>query len=1020
MKPHALTTATLLASALSVALAAAASPPSPVKPAPTSQHPLLVARDAQTPIQVQSVAVTTEVDGGLARTRIEMTFHNPNSRRLEGELQFPLQPGQQVSGFALDVDGHMRAAVPVEKAKGQEVFEAVERRGIDPGLLEQTAGNQFRLRIYPIPANGERHVRIDIDQSLDRVGGSRQLRLPLDFASGVGRFQVHVIARGQGTPEVVGGFGDALFARDGDGWTATVDGDSVAARKGLALAFAASSTPQVFVQDVDGQRYFHAEVPVPGAATPRTLPHVVGLLWDSSASARDRDVAGELAVLERYFAAVRNAQVRLTRLRDVPEATRSFVVRNGDWSALKKELQATVYDGASALADWTPEADVQDYLLVSDGFSNYGTGREMPALSARQRLYALDSAGAHADAARLRAWADARGGRLVAWQGNMGVAGAARALLLDGPRLATVESQGASAVVAASRDPESGYLRIAGKLDGPQATITLHLDDHGREYKVSIRVAGGTPTGTQVAALWAGYRIAALESEPDLHQAEIHRLGSDFGLVTSQTSLIVLENPADYVRYDIAPPRELRAQVANLVAAGTAAQASAKRRQIDDVAREFAAKLAWWEKPWPKGAPPQAEFAKKAEGGRERSADGQARGLMAHAVMSPPPPPRSAPMPMPIAANAAPAMEAPRPMAAAPRSVDSVTATGSRVRRVDQETASPVLVLDRKANPLTVGSIVDEEEAKSGATNPDIGIAMHAWRTDAPYARRLHAAPASQAYAIYLDERGSHGDSSAFYLDVADVLVERGQRDLALRVLSNLAEMNLENRQLLRVLGYRLLEAHRAAQAVRVFEHVSRLAPNEPQSWRDLGLAQEADGHDQEAIDDLYKVVSGTWDGRFPSIDLIALDEMDAIIARAKRPLDTHAIDPRLLRNLPLDLRVVLGWDSDDTDIDLWVTDPNGEKTYYGSPNSYQGGWLSHDCTQGYGPEEFILRHAKPGKYKVEANFFGDHSQLITGPTTVQLHLFTGFGTPRQKDQSVAMRLKDAKDTVLVGEFDVK
>ena len=238
-------------------------------------------------------------------------------------------------------------------------------------------------------------------------------------------------------------------------------------------------------------------------------------------------------------------------------------------------------------------------------------------------------------------------------------------------------------------------------------------------------------------------------------------------------------------------------------------------------------------------------------------------------------------------------------------------------------------------------------------------------------------------------------------------------------MLSNLAEMNLENRQVLRVLGYRLMQANANALAVPVFEHVSRLAEDEPQSWRDLGLAYASAGREQDAIDSLYRVVTGTWDSRFPSVELIALGELNAIVARAQKSLDTHAIDRRLLRNLPMDLRVVLSWDSDDTDIDLWVTDPNGEKTFYSSPHSYQGGWLSHDCTGGYGPEEFILRNAKLGKYKVEANFFGDHEQLVTGPTTLQLHLFTGFGTPKQKDQVVTMRLMDSKETVLVGEFEV-
>ena len=54
--------------------------------------------------------------------------------------------------------------------------------------------------------------------------------------------------------------------------------------------------------------------------------------------------------------------------------------------------------------------------------------------------------------------------------------------------------------------------------------------------------------------MWARQRIEHLEGEPTLHGAEIRRLGLGFGLVTSQTSLIVLDSVADYVRHGIEPP----------------------------------------------------------------------------------------------------------------------------------------------------------------------------------------------------------------------------------------------------------------------------------------------------------------------------------------------------------------------------------------------------------------------------------------------------------------------------------
>lgn len=308
----------------------------------------------------------------------------------------------------------------------------------------------------------------------------------------------------------------------------------------------------------------------------------------------------------------------------------------------------------------------------------------------------------------------------------------------------------------------------------------------------------------------------------------------------------------------------------------------------------------------------------------------------------------------------------------------------------------------------------------AAAATPAASIRLQPAASNAPYLRRLRESAPEAMYRIYLDERASFTHSTAFVLDVADLFFERGQTALGLRILSNLAEMDLENRQVLRILGYRLLQADAAELAVPVFEQVRTMAEEEPQSFRDLGLALDAVGRRQEAIQQLYEVVKRPWDGRFAEIEMIALAELNAIVATAPTPLDTAMVDARLLRNLPLDLRVILTWDADNSDMDLWVTDPNGEKCFYDHKLTYQGGRMSDDFTGGYGPEEFSLRTAKPGKYKVEVNYFGDRQQVVAAATTLQLKLTTRFGTAKAKSQDVTLRLKSGKETVLVGEFTVE
>jgi tetratricopeptide (TPR) repeat protein len=224
--------------------------------------------------------------------------------------------------------------------------------------------------------------------------------------------------------------------------------------------------------------------------------------------------------------------------------------------------------------------------------------------------------------------------------------------------------------------------------------------------------------------------------------------------------------------------------------------------------------------------------------------------------------------------------------------------------------------------------------------------------------------------------------------------------------------MDLENRHILRILGYRLMQANQPRLAIPILQRVLELEPNEPQSYRDLALAQAADQQWQKAIDNLNEVVVRPWHGRFPEIELTALDELNAIAATADTSVDTGRVDSRLLRNLPVDLRVAMSWDADNTDIDLWVIDPNGEKAYYDNRITYQGGRISQEYTGGYGPETFSLKHAKPGKYKVEANFYGHSQQIVAGATTLQLKLTTRFGTQEAKKQVVTMRLTGRSELV--------
>lgn len=946
----------------------------------TAPQPLLIAAGPdERPVELASAQVAVEPMAGQARTTIELAFRNPNARVLEGNLQFPLRPGQQVVGFALDVDGRMREAVPVDKAQGRRVFEAIEREGIDPGLLEQTQGEYFRLRIYPFGPGAPRRVRIVLSEPLARHPGGHAVTLPLTFAAGLPHVDVDV--RSAAAPAVEGTLRALETERIRRGHhRVRVSRAELRRDGGLTLVFPALATPAVQVQSFADARWFVADIPVDGASASRTLPQRMGLLWDSSMSGAGRAHDLEFALLARYFRAAGDIDVELVRLRDAAAPAQRFRVRGGDWSALRAALEATVYDGATRAGGWTPDPTVGEYLLFGDGLFNYGA-EPFPALREGQRLYAV-TAGVAGDATRLAALANGFGGASIRLDDQGDLERAAAALLKDGPRLQSIEAIGAADVRPGSPHPLDGMLRVAGRVTGPEPRLTLRLAGPGGPREVEVAI-GAAVEGTGAAWAWARYELDALQADPVRNRAAIARLGREFGVVTPQTSLIVLERVEDYVRHGIAPPPELRAAYLALVRERDAQRAKDRGDRLERVEQAWRERIAWWETRFPKHAPPRPEPDVSPA---DRSADAAAAVAVASASAEQQQRTSQRPAMAPPPAPPAPAMPAGERTA-----LDRIEVTGSRIGEAGLDTG------------------------EGGAT-----IALRPWQSDSPVARRLRLAGADEVYALYLDERGRQPDSTAFFLDVADVLFAKKRDALALRVLSNLAELQLEDRHVLRVLAHRLLQAGQPQLALPLFERVLEIGGEEPQSYRDLALAHAALGHRQQAVDLLYEVVTGEWAPRFADIEITALAELNALVATSEQPIDTTRIPAPLLRNLPLELRAVLAWDSDNSDMDLWVTDPNGEKAYYGNRQTYQGGRMSRDFTGGYGPEEFALRDARPGRYRVEANFFSDRQQVVTGATTLQLWLSTGFGSPRQRDRTVTLRLQDRADTVFVGEFDVE
>ncbi len=300
-------------------------------------------------------------------------------------------------------------------------------------------------------------------------------------------------------------------------------------------------------------------------------------------------------------------------------------------------------------------------------------------------------------------------------------------------------------------------------------------------------------------------------------------------------------------------------------------------------------------------------------------------------------------------------------------------------------------------------------------------IELKSWNPDTPYIKILEKEPTIElAYKKYLEIRNDYSNSPSFYLDISDFFAQRSKPNLAITILTNLMEIELNNHEIMKALAYKLEYFKQYELALIVYEKVLGLRPEEPQSYRDLALAYEQTGKIQESFDLLYALYNGELlekdeEERFYGIEQIAYVELTRLANKHGKKLSLTKSQKEKFQEMPVDVRVVIDWNHNDTDIDLWVVDPTGEKAYYSNAETKLGGHMSGDMTEGYGPEEFMLKNAPKGEYKVLVDYYADNVQKISGPTVLKVTMFTNYGRSNEKKETIIVRLDKEEDELEVG-----
>lgn len=264
---------------------------------------------------------------------------------------------------------------------------------------------------------------------------------------------------------------------------------------------------------------------------------------------------------------------------------------------------------------------------------------------------------------------------------------------------------------------------------------------------------------------------------------------------------------------------------------------------------------------------------------------------------------------------------------------------------------------------------------------------------------------------------------------IGDLQMQLGETAKARRTYSSIVELLPKDPEAHRALATVLKEAGDLENAFLRLNDASKLRPNDQRIAFELAdivhrMGREADAADrmQKVIDDKDAPDSIKYPAKQRLGQIFAARRREAIKAGKTAEAATLAAKITALGikgGIENDLKVYLSWDTDRTDVDLWVDTPGGERVWYQKKESAHGEALYDDVTSGYGPESFTAKKARAGVYTVSVNYFGT-SRTVFSDARGEVVVITNEGQADEKKEVFPFRIWKAKQTVTVAKIEVK
>jgi hypothetical protein len=937
------------------------------------------------------------MEGPLAYTELHLYFSNQENRIREGTFQITLPQGAAVSRFAMETNGQWMEAEVVEKQLARRAYDDFLHRRQDPALLEKAAGNQFTAKVFPIPANGEKHIVISYSQELPGT----QYQLPLRGLPKTERVDVSLAMMGSDGKRTEQGIHERNWQPDKDFVSNGTGVNAQAVRAGNLVAM---------------------QVPLGTWIVEQQAPTGVTLLVDTSAS-RSLGYASYVKSIQRVVADMAKQYGETMPVQIVAfdqDAETIYSGAAGQFTNTQKLMErgaAGASDLSQALAWVGKHSPLQRVVVVTDGVITAGEEgadlqKDVKALAQNKvdRIDFVLAGGLRDDKAMasLVRTGLPHAGTVLDLDNDLVAKAIGEAVMLD----VAIDVPGASWVYPRSIPTARAgtHAMVYARMKQPAQTVEVRVNSGANRVNV---LAGTDPL---VERAVASAEISEMESALALSKGDdaktlrdrIAKKSVASRVISSQTSMLVLESDSDYARYGID-----RKALADVLVIG---QAGIERKgRTSAVVTAQIADPSLGAKQKPEAKPEKGNFAtagaddakekdkaaiaKEDAGGEfdmkktmeadEMTLDGRGAGngygapggvaggsvggVMANGPSSPPAATTASPPPPP-----APRQAAPREESAHYRMRDVQAEAGDSNGAPEALSQEPRDVWPPKDAPVALTGQFAEINKLIQKKNIDSALTK---------ARDWHAKEPGNVLAL---------------IALGDALEANGSSVTAARVYGSIIDLFPGRADMRRFAGERLSRIQQNAPNLIVDTYKRAVAdrPDHMTGHRLYAYSLVRTGKHAEAFAAILAGVDQEYRGdSYRGGDRVLAEDAGMIGAAyaAAEPSKKKEIVAQLAkRNLTLatkaSTRFILYWETDGNDVDFHIQDARGGHAFYQNMQLPSGGELYADITTGYGPECFAIPGTpKAGPYRLSINYYSQ-GPMGYGMGLLEIQRFDGKG----------------------------